>query len=152
VIVTSENGYTQYVNLAVSGLPHGVISRLEPSTDKPDYQSTLSLEVEEDFPPGIYSFTISGSGVNPQRDRFTLIVREAIAQQPIEDERSPALYYLPLLYLVLIIAAIITGSVLAVKHIRGRSGKFKSFCIECGKPIKAGSDFCTECGARQMEG
>lgn len=149
ISLSSDTGYSQYVNLAVSDLPSDLTSRLESTAGIPDFQTTLHINVEEDAAPRAYTFTVSGSGPDPHQTSLTLIIKEPVSQKPKEEDQSPLTYYLPLLYLIALIAAIITGILFTVRRVRRRSGKPKAFCLECGKKIPFGSEACPKCGADQ---
>ncbi len=145
VSASSDSGYSQYVNLMISGVPEGATYQLEPKASQPSFQSTLTLELSEDTTPGVYRLTVAGSGVDGKRASVTLRVegtRAIIAEDRTVD-------YLAAAILGLILAAIVGGAVFAVKRLRGR--KAKVFCIECGAVIKPGIEYCTKCGTKQVK-
>jgi hypothetical protein len=151
VSVTSNSGYDKYVNLVLSELPKGVTGQLEPSSEIPNFQSQLHLDVGENVKPGAYTFYVSGSGVDPHRAQATLyIIEEGTQESPDEKkEESAFTYYLPLVYLILIIAAIVAGVTWLIRRRRRRPGKLRTYCIECGREIPMDSEFCTKCGTQQ---
>ncbi len=153
VSVSSDTGYAQYVNLDISGLPLSVNGELTPSSIVPNSHSLLSVEVGSDAPPGLYSFTLRGSGPNPKRVILTLKISEETSPQQEEEKQQrdgyPQSYYLPLLYIGVIVAALIIGSVLGIRYWRQRPRKPISYCLECGKKIPVGVEFCPKCGAQQ---
>jgi hypothetical protein len=147
--VSSESGYSQSVNLMVSGLPNGVTWNLEPSASTPTFQSTLTLQVGNDVKPGVYSITVTGSGPDPKRHVITLRV-EGVVEQP-GRQREAMVDYLAVAILGVIIAAVAGVSFMAFRRFRRFRGKKARgyFCIECRAELTPGLDFCPKCGTRQ---
>ncbi len=152
VSISSDTGYMQFVNLAISGLPHGVSGGVEPTAGKPNFDSIVRLQISEDVRAGTYSFTISGSGPEPQQAHLTMIVEDEAGEPMKEGAESRSFaYYAPLVYLLVIIAVVVAGSIVGMRHVRRRWRRPKVFCIECGKPIPMGSEHCPKCGTKQKE-
>ena len=74
ISASSDSGYNQLVNLVVSGVPDGLTHKLEPSSDMPDFQSILSLEIGEGVGAGVHSIIVTGSGIEPRQVHYTLII------------------------------------------------------------------------------
>ncbi len=149
ISASSDSGYNQYVNLVVSDLPSSLTSRLESSAGIPDFETALHVDVGEDVTPRVYHITVTGSGPEPKSATFTLNVRAPLSEETTEEDRSALTYYLPLLYLIVIIAVVISSVVLGIRRVRGRPVKTGAFCIECGKKIPFGTEFCPKCGVKQ---
>ncbi len=152
VTASSETGYSQYVNLHISDLPKGVTSELKPQAEKPTFQSILYLTISETVKPGVYTFTVSGSGTKPHKVNLILVVKEKIGEASAEEKKrqeSTFSYYLPLFYLIAIIAAIVAGVTWLIRRRRRQPSKPRTYCIECGREIPWGSEFCTKCGTQQ---
>ncbi len=151
ISATSDSGYDQLVNLVVSGVPGGVVGELEPSAEEPDFQSILSFYIGEDAVAGIHDIFVTGSGIEPRQVHSTLIVEDGVEDGTVREDRGRNLsYYLPLLYLVAILAAVIGGATYGIKRLR-KPKKPKVFCIECGKKIPADAKKCPKCDAKQEE-
>jgi hypothetical protein len=151
VDVSSGTGYEQYVNLMVSGIPEGVSWKLDHQSSTPPFQATLTLQLSESATPGVYELMVAGSGPDPKSATATLIIAGpaagAEATQPAQQGEDVLVNYLAAGFLVLIIAAVVGGGVLAFRRLRVR--RVKAFCIECGARLKPGSEFCPDCGAKQ---
>ncbi|MEM3654052.1 MAG: hypothetical protein QW723_05005 [Candidatus Bathyarchaeia archaeon] len=145
ITASSDNGYDQYINLMVSGLPSGVSWRLEPTALVPNSQSKLSLELSKDAKPGVYTITVIGSGADSKRVFATLRIEGAMARAGEAEERL--IDYLAIAFLILILALII-GAFLAIRRSKA-ARKPKVFCIECGTKLAPGLEYCPKCGTKQ---
>ncbi|MBO3755178.1 MAG: zinc-ribbon domain-containing protein, partial [Candidatus Brockarchaeota archaeon] len=55
-------GFDRAVTLTTSGLPSGAVGSFSPSSDRPAFSSTLTIDIPTKTPEGKYTITIQGSG------------------------------------------------------------------------------------------
>ena len=75
VIVTGEPGFSNNVNLTVTGLPAGTVGNLSPSSVLGSGSSTLNISVSASAPVGNYALLITG--LSPQKTNSTSITLSA---------------------------------------------------------------------------
>ncbi len=65
ITITSSNGFSELVDLTVSGVPSGVTTILDPTQVTPPADgsktSTLTVQVEDSATPGTYTLTVTGT-------------------------------------------------------------------------------------------
>jgi hypothetical protein len=148
VSVSSDTRYSQYVNLLVSGAPSGITWTMNPTASRPNFDSTLTVEIGRNVRQGVYRLTITGSGPEERTSTITITVEGEPA--PLGTPENTINTFAGII-LGVIVAAIAGGAFVAVRRFRGKGKKQGAFCIECGSAIPHGSDFCSKCGARHGE-
>jgi len=146
VSVSSDTGYSQYVNLLVSGGHSGITWNMNPTASNPNFESTLTVKLGNDVRPGVYRFAVTGSGPEAKTSTISITVEEEAA--PLGTRENTINTFAGII-LAVIVAAIAGGAFFAFRRFRGKGKKQGSFCIECGTAIPVGSEFCSKCGAKQ---
>ena len=79
-----------------NGVPSGVTVSFDPSSDTPEFRSTMTIGVDESVTPGTYQITIKGTGADGKERTasYSLTVTEA-GLLPIKDSRPNPKRYGP---------------------------------------------------------
>ncbi len=91
VSVSPIAGFSDTVNLSVSGLPSGAAASFSPSSGTPSFDSTLTISTVSTTPTGTYSVTIKGTnGGKIHSCTYTLTVTAVpVNQPPTADAGGP---------------------------------------------------------------
>ncbi len=170
VTINEDGDFDQSVTLVTSGLPSGASPGFSPSSGKPVFTSTLTIDTKESISPGSFTVTIDASGGGKTHSAtVTLIVKEKPQEATPsttmttaageEDEKSDtgsdlSQFLSNPIYLLVIIIAVVGGGLGAALARRRRAPPAPrqtrristGFCAHCGEPLTPGVSFCKECG------
>ncbi len=125
ITITGKGDFKSKVGLTISGVPAGIQASFEPSSDEPDYTSTLSLTATQTVPANTYALTIYASGGGKTKSTVVnLVVREVPTPMPTTTT-APVIgpssivemltgygYLIVVMILVFVIAALVTALIL----------------------------------------